>query len=98
MDEKGEPVGDQQRGTLRGILIALGSFRDGFIVLGGVAYALGYLTWTISAWKRGLGTLPALDSQYFTTGIIPTALLCLTYLGMYRFYTIVQKLSKFFAD
>ncbi|MBI3448188.1 MAG: hypothetical protein HY049_04625 [Acidobacteria bacterium] len=57
--------------SLPGWLPRLGALRDGLLVLASILYGLGYLVWSIYAWDRGLGLLPALDAQYFIAGMFP---------------------------
>lgn len=54
----------------------LGERRDGFIVIGAIVYGAGYLVWSYTAWRNGLGQLPALEFQYIIAGILPTLILC----------------------
>jgi hypothetical protein len=42
-----------------------------------VVYALGYLSWAVYSWDRGLDLPPALEGQYFIAGIVPALLLVL---------------------
>jgi hypothetical protein len=60
----------------------IGEARDGALVIGGILYVLGYIVWSINAWKNKLGLLPALDAQYFIAGIIPTLIIVLVYIGI----------------
>jgi hypothetical protein len=62
----------------------MGDLRDGLLVFGAVIYALGYLVWSIHAWKENLGLLPALEPQYLAAGTIPSLILWLAWVG-YRF-------------
>jgi len=56
---------------VRAIVESLPKWRDATLVLAGVAYALGYLSWAIYASDHGWGLAPVLDAQYFTAGIFP---------------------------
>lgn len=47
----------------------LGSVRDGLLVVGTLAYAAGYGSWSYYAWSNRLGPLPAVDAQYFLAGV-----------------------------
>lgn len=47
----------------------LGEMRDGFLILGSIIYLFGYLTWFIFSSLKNFGPVPALDLQYFVTGI-----------------------------
>lgn len=59
----------------------LASWRDPVLVLGAILYGLGYGTWSLMSWRRGLGVLPALQVQYlvagFCTGLALVVLLTL---------------------
>jgi hypothetical protein len=57
----------------------LGDRRDGFLIAGAGIYGLGYAVWSRNAYRSGLGQLPGLDLQYFTAGLVPAALLILTW-------------------
>jgi len=57
----------------------LASVRDGILVIIGCAYILGYFAWGIHSWRINLGPAPALDSQYFISGL-PIFAIC--YLGI----------------
>jgi hypothetical protein len=61
---------------------SIGQARDGLLVLAGTLYVSGYVVWSINAWKNNLGMLPALDSQYFVAGVIPTMILTLVGVGI----------------
>jgi hypothetical protein len=50
-------------------------FRDGFLLVVAVAYALGYATWSIHAYREHLGLLPALRFQYILAGLTPLILI-----------------------
>jgi hypothetical protein len=52
----------------------LAKWRDGTLVLAGLAYVLGYLSWAIYAANRELGLAPVLDAQYFAAGVFPAAI------------------------
>jgi hypothetical protein len=53
----------------------LGKSRDGILVLIGIIYFLGYISWANYAQVHALGLLPALDAQYLAAGILPTIVL-----------------------
>jgi hypothetical protein len=55
----------------------LGDLRDGLLLLAGVLYLLGYLSWALYALETGIGLVPVLDSQYFTAGIVPALIILL---------------------
>ena len=67
----------------------LPKWRDGALVLAGLAYVLGYFSWAIFAYDHGLGLAPVLDAQYFAAGVFPAAIViascfvawCLLWLG-----------------
>lgn len=44
------------------------------MVLAGLAYVLGYLSWAMYASDRGLGLVPVLDAQYFAAGVLPSVI------------------------
>lgn len=50
---------------------SLSGLRDLILVVAGACYGVGYLVWSVHAWLRNLGHLPALRFQYFTAGAIP---------------------------
>jgi len=60
---------------LSDFLKRLGERRDGFLVVGAYVYGLGYVVWSYNAWRNQLGQLPALDFQYFMSGLLPAALI-----------------------
>ena len=49
----------------------LPKWRDATLVLAGLAYVLGFLSWAIYASSHGLGLVPVLDAQYFAAGVLP---------------------------
>jgi hypothetical protein len=53
------------------------SDRDFVLLLIGAAYAIGYVVWSINAWKNHLGLLPALRAQYLLAGSIPLLVIAL---------------------
>lgn len=53
----------------------LPKWRDGTLVLAGLAYVLGYFSWAIYAYSHGLGLAPVLDAQYFAAGVLPAAII-----------------------
>lgn len=55
-----------------------GAFRDGALLVAGLLYVLGYVVWSIYAWRNHLGILPALQAQYFLAGLVPLAILWAT--------------------
>ncbi len=46
----------------------IGKHRDTLLVSIAATYGLGYLAWSIFAWRQNLGLLPALDFQYMVAG------------------------------
>jgi hypothetical protein len=68
----------------------LGDLRDGLLLLAGVLYLLGYLSWTVYALKTGIGLVPVLDSQYFAAGVFPAAIVLLFILSV-RLLRALQK-------
>ena len=75
-------VGDPPLTGLGGWFEWLAKKRDALLVTGGLLYALGYAVWSYFAWRNGLGLLPAIDSQYFIAGIVPTIIFLLVALGI----------------
>lgn len=67
------------KGRAYDLLKSAGELRDGFLVVGATLYFLGYVTWALNSWQRGLGLLPALESQYFIAGIVPAAVILASY-------------------
>lgn len=49
----------------------VGKSRDGILIVGGALYILGYIVWSVNAYREKLGLLPAFESQYFIAGIVP---------------------------
>ena len=65
----GRGVQARQRAWLsRKNLGELGGSRDGILLLAGALYALGYVVWSVHAWREGLGLLPAPELQYLLAG------------------------------
>jgi hypothetical protein len=62
---------DQREGAMQAFVENLPKWRDATLVLAGVAYVLGYLSWAIYASDHGWGLAPVLDAQYFTAGVLP---------------------------
>jgi len=60
----------------------LGKSRDGILIIGGALYVLGYIVWSVNAYIKGLGLLPAFESQYFIAGTVPGLIIFLLYLLM----------------
>jgi hypothetical protein len=54
---------------VKSLLRHLGQVRDGLLVLGGILYIAGYSSWAFFASTNGLGPLPALQPQYFVSGV-----------------------------
>lgn len=66
---------------------SLSGVRDLLLVVGGACYAVGYLVWSVNAWHRNLGLLPALRVQYLIAGAIPMLLVAAlqgAYSGLFR--------------
>ena len=59
----------------------VGKVRDGLLVGASVVYILGYLTWSIYAWRLGLGAVDVIDAQYFAAGIPVAAVLAMSLTG-----------------
>lgn len=68
----------------------LGEHRDGQLVVTGITYGLGYLVWSYTAWRNGLGQLPALEFQYIVAGLIPGTIIAL----MILVFTYLPKLQE----
>jgi len=71
--------------------------RDGFLVAVPVLYLLGYLVWSYNAWRNGLGPLPALEFQYFTSGLIPAVVVLFAFAGAHWF-TQMQKAVRAYKN
>jgi hypothetical protein len=52
-------------------------FRDVAILVGGAAYVIGLVVWGINSYRLGLGSITALNPQYFIAGIVPLFILLL---------------------
>jgi hypothetical protein len=74
----------------------LGERRDGFLISGAVLYGLGYLVWSYNAWRNNLGQLPALEFQYLIAGIIPAAIIAISWAGTAFFYKAADKIKSLF--
>src|SRR5438552_2085552 len=73
------PENGASRGKQKGVIgdmMTLGGLRDGLLVLGGLIYGLGYVTWILFADVNSLGPLSVLSTQYFVAGIVPAGLVC----------------------
>lgn len=57
--------------SLKQLIQDLGNIRDGLLVSVGLIYILGYMVWSVLAWRHNLGPLPVLDAQYFAAGLPP---------------------------
>jgi len=42
-------------------------------------YLIGYIVWSINAYKNNLGILPAFESQYFISGLGPFLIFVVTF-------------------
>ncbi len=69
---------------IKAVLRHLGQVRDGLLVLGGGLYFAGYTAWAIFASIHNLGPLPALQAQYFVSGV-PVILILVVVLFIIRF-------------
>jgi hypothetical protein len=67
--------------------------RDAALVGAAILYGVGYIFWSLNAWRQGLGALPALEVQYFVAGILPSALLILLGLALWLVYRIRNSLG-----
>ncbi len=65
----------ERNNTLLAWLRKIGAFRDSFLVAASLIYILGYVVRASHAAANNLGSLPAIESQYFTAGIVPLAIL-----------------------
>jgi hypothetical protein len=70
----------------------LGERRDGFLVGGAVVYGLGYLVWSLNAWRNHLGQLPAFEFQYIISGLIPGILIAIAWLAIKFFRNMRDKI------
>lgn len=73
---------------------ALGTLRDGLLVIAAAVYVLGYLVWSWNAWTNDLGLLPALDVQYFAAGVLPAFLLWSCYVAVKNAMGITRGLAR----
>ena len=64
------------------LISRLGALRDGLLLLAGVIYLLGYISWANYALMTRIGLVPALDAQYFTAGIVPAVIFFLFVLSV----------------
>jgi len=64
------------------LITRLGALRDGLLLLAGVFYLFGYISWASYALTTKIGLVPALDAQYFTAGIVPAVILLLFVLSV----------------
>ncbi len=74
----------------------LATRRDGFLLGGAVLYGLGYLVWSYNAWRNHLGQLPALEFQYFMSGIIPAIIIGLAWTATRFFTQMRHRMLSFF--
>ena len=65
--------------SLRDILKKLGEIRDGILPAISGAYALGFVVWTVHAWRQRLGLLPIFNTRYFIAGFPVVFTLLITY-------------------
>jgi hypothetical protein len=70
-----------------------GTTKSWLAVLG-LLYLLGYVIWSVHAWHRGLGQLPALRAQYFIAGLVPLLLLSVLTLIVWGLAVLHGKASK----
>jgi hypothetical protein len=66
--------GPEEKNRVGAFVENLAKWRDATLVLAGLAYVLGYLSWAIYVFSHGLGLAPVLDAQYFAAGVLPTAI------------------------
>ena len=71
----------------------LGALRDGLVLLAGILYLFGYISWAAYALTNRIGLVPVLDAQYFTAGIVP-ALIFLLFALSVRMLRTFQKWLK----
>jgi hypothetical protein len=71
----------------------LGALRDGLLLLAGILYLFGYISWAVYALTNRIGLVPVLDAQYFTAGIVP-ALIFLLFALSVRVLRAFQKWLK----
>jgi len=72
-------------------LQSLGTIRDGLIALVSGIYIVGYATWAIYAWRRGLGIATPLDTHYFVTGIPMAAIVTATLAAIFGLKNAVNR-------
>lgn len=81
--------------TIFSWLKRFGELRDGLLVIAGILYIVGYLTWAINAWQYNLGLLPALESQYFLAGIGPALTLAVSYFVVRGLFLLRKKVAAY---
>lgn len=59
-------------------LKSLGEIRDGLLLLVSATYVVGFISWSLYAWRLGVGAVPALDAQYFVAGTPIAVVIVLT--------------------
>ena len=77
------------------ILAQAGNLRDALLIFAGTVYVLGYLLWSYTAWREGLGLLPVIDVQYFAAGTLPGLLLLATLLLLAGLARLSQLLAHY---
>jgi hypothetical protein len=85
---------EQQRNPVWQWLISNATkYRDLVLVVAALTYPIGFLIWSIHAWKQDLGLLPVINSQYIMAGLFPLLFLGGCGLLVYLELTLV-KLSR----
>jgi hypothetical protein len=62
---------------------SLGKIKENFLIIFGLVYGVGYLSWSFYATINSLGIVPAFDLQYIIAGIYPS-LLILFFIWMFK--------------
>jgi hypothetical protein len=75
------------------MLSKVGSYRDGFLVIGAAIYGSGLAVWSYHAWKNGIGLLPALDMQYFIAGVVPFCLFAFLFFFIKEGRAVINKVK-----
>ena len=69
--------------SLRQFLKATGEVRDGILVIATTIYVIGYITWTLYAWRMRFGPVDVVDTQYFAAGLPVAGLIACTALAIF---------------
>ena len=80
------------------LLKALGDIRDGFLITLSILYFLGYLIWSINAWRYNLGLLPALNAQYIVAGAIPAIVIVIFFFLLRAIHTLIRKAENWLKE